>query len=495
MRRRGASPSVLWGATLRARLVTAFVLTSLATLAAATFVLLPVLEHRLISDRLSSLRDLGRTARPALQAIPEGGLRAGSPDVRHIVDRLERRTGGRIAIYDERTLLVDTAHDRPSLGAATLREPIQRAMRSKGGLVAGRRGDIAFVVSVTHDGPELLTLVIAKRLDDTRAAAAVVRAATPGALAAGLLVAIGLALLLSRSLSRRLARLRADAQALGTEGLQHPIEVAGADEVAVVAAALEDLRVRLREEESSRQAFVSTASHELRTPLASLLATLELLREELGAGDADPAVTVPRAETALRQTHRLVSLTTDLLDLSRVDGAAALAPEPLEVAEVAHSVAPGIEDRLAAAGRALRVTGGPVIAVADPAALARILGILLENAYAYGAGDVSVAIGPETEEGTVEVAVADEGPGLSADEHDEVFVRFTRGSASAGTSGTGLGLAIGRGLARGMGGELSAAPSGRGARFVLTLPAWRGEESQAAEPGEAASDHELRTPR
>src|SRR5207245_5546540 len=160
-------------------------------------------------------------------------------------------------------------------------------------------------------------------LDDTRAAARVVRAALVPALLAGLIVAVALALLVTRSMLRRLKRLEGDAQALATEGLMHEVSVSGRDEVAVVAGALEEMRARLVDEEASRQAFVSTASHELRTPLASLQATLELLREEAGSSRAGQ-----QAETALRQTHRLVGLSTDLLDLSPVAGGVPVQPEP-----------------------------------------------------------------------------------------------------------------------------------------------------------------------
>ena len=312
--------------------------------------------------------------------------------------------------------------------------------------------------------------MITKRLDDSRAAAAVMRAALPVALIAGVAVSVALALLLSRRLLRRLGHLQADAEALGAEGLRHEVRVTGHDEVAVVARALEQMRERLVEEQASRQEFVSTASHELRTPLASLQVSLELLREEALNGETGADAVVERAEAALRQTHRLTALATDLLDISRVDGGAPLAVEPLELGElaatVAHEFAPGLE----ASGRALRLAGDPALALADPAAAARIARVLLDNAAHYGAGTVSVTV--TATPGRVILAVEDEGPGLAEDERERVFRRFARGRAAAGTThGAGLGLAIARGLARSMGGELEAADPESGARLVLELPA------------------------
>ena len=444
---------------LRGRLVVALVATSVATLGAAALVVLPLLEQRLEADRLAELRGLARTARPELHALRERDLRPRSTALLEIAERLQRQTGARIAIYDRSgAVLADTALRRrgPAVQAlATLR---RQAARKRSGVISGERGSRAYAVAYS----ERLTLVIAKRLSDTRAAAHVVRTALPPALLAGLLVAVALALLLTRSLLKRLKRLHADAAALGTEGLRHPVSVSGHDEVTVVASALEDMRARLVEEEASRQAFVSTASHELRTPLASLQATLELLREE-----AESPGVAARAETALRQTHRLVGLATDLLDISRVDGEAPLSPEPLEVGEHARTVAREFRERLS--DRPLVVHGGPAIAVADPAALTRILRVLLDNACRYGAGPVTVDVGGDGVR--VVIAVRDEGAGLADGEDERVFLRFTRGTAGERVPGAGLGLSIARGLARAMDGELTAS----GARFELVLPAWDGQ--------------------
>ncbi|MDA0161682.1 HAMP domain-containing histidine kinase [Solirubrobacter ginsenosidimutans] len=457
---------------LRGRMVLALVVTSLATLAAAALVVLPPLERRVVADRLTELRGLAFTIRPALAALPERDRRRGSPALEQLIEQLQRRTGGRIVVYSSASAeLADTETTEaaePALGPpASLREG---ALRRRSGVVAGRRGEFAFAATVVGKEPNRLTLVISKRLADSRAAASVMRAALPLALAAGLLVAILLALLLSRSLMRRLGRLRADAEALGADGLEHPIAVTGGDEVTVVARALEGMRERLLDEQASRQEFLSTASHELRTPLASLQATLELLKEEIGRGADDPETTAARMDLALRQTGRLTALATDLLDISRVDGGAPLRDEPVELAELAALIGREFGARLRTDGRTLKIDGGPALAAADPVATARILRVVLDNAAHYGAGTVTIAITPEP--GKVRLEVRDEGPGIGEEEREHVFHRFARGQAgTGGPGGAGLGLAIARGLARAMGGELTAEPSSSGGRLVLVLPA------------------------
>jgi signal transduction histidine kinase len=490
---RPAAPRSSLLAGLRGRMLLALVVTSVATLAAAALVTVAPLEHRVERDRLDALRGLARTIRPDLRAVPAGDRHPDSRGLLRIVARLQRRTGGRIVVYDGAgAKLADTASE-PS-GASPSPDVLTRmrglAVEQRGGVAAGERDGVAFAATVAGDPRDRLTLVIAQRLDDSRAAAAVARSALPLALAAGLTVALALALLLSRSLLRRLGRLEADARALATEGLQHPIAVTGADEVSVVARALEDVRGRLVEEHESRRQFIATASHELRTPLASLQATLELLAEELTSGSAGRDVTVGRTETALRQTHRLVALATDLLDLSRVDSAAPLHLEPIELGELARAIAPEFAARLRAGERQLGVCGGPALALADPAAVARILRILLDNAANYGGGPVTVTLTGETDR--VLLAVADEGPGVAPDETERIFRRFTRGRAAPNAAGAGLGLAIGRALARGMGGSLVAERVARGARFVVTLrPAGPEEDGTPARGGAGVG---VRTP-
>jgi signal transduction histidine kinase len=230
------------------------------------------------------------------------------------------------------------------------------------------------------------------------------------------------------------------------------------------------MRSRLRAEERSRQAFLGTASHELRTPLALLQATVELMDEALAAPVPDVESARRGAATAGRQTRRLARLATDLLDLSRLDGDVALRREPLDLREVTAALHAEFDARAREVGVALELDGAAAWARADEPAVARILGILLDNALRYGAagGLVTTTVGAEGDHAVVRVA--DRGAGLAPGEHMRVFGRFERGAAGERTPGFGLGLAIGRELARRMGGDLRAVPASPGACLELTLP-------------------------
>jgi signal transduction histidine kinase len=208
------------------------------------------------------------------------------------------------------------------------------------------------------------------------------------------------------------------------------------------------------------QELISTATRELRTPLTSLHATLELLKEEALGGAAAPEQTAVHVERALRQTRRLIQLAADLLDVSRLDGDAPLATQPVELAKLGQSIRRGFAARLQADGRRLRVQGEPAVALADPAAVARILRILVNTAAACGAGTVTVAMSTDGEQ--VLVAVTDEGPGIAPEEREHIFGSFVRRTAAAGAvAGAELVLSIARWVARAMGWELNAARAPR----------------------------------
>jgi signal transduction histidine kinase len=224
------------------------------------------------------------------------------------------------------------------------------------------------------------------------------------------------------------------------------------------------MREQLDREEEARRRFVSTASHELRTPLHSLQMMLELLDD--GLQDEEARAQVRRARD---QTSRLAGLAESLLDLSRIDAGVPLRTEPVDVTEVCRAVVaefggPGARIELAAPPR-------DCWARADPGAVAQVLRILLDNARRVTPAEGRVSVSVAQPNGTAEVAVDDDGPGVAPGEREAIFERFSRGSAGEPDGGFGLGLAIGRELATRMDGELALARPGPGARFVIRLPA------------------------
>jgi signal transduction histidine kinase len=249
------------------------------------------------------------------------------------------------------------------------------------------------------------------------------------------------------------------------------------------------MQEELRRQETARRSFVSTASHELRTPLTMLQGTMELLDEDLRDG-GDLSDAQEQVASARRELRRLSVLASELLDLSRLDAAVQLRSEPVELGEITRAVA--AEFQLRAAERDVELDVIPsedsCWAKADPAACARVVRILIDNALRYAPPGRPIQIAATHDRGRVVVRVADFGPGVPVEERERIFERFHRGKASSTESGFGLGLAIGRELAERMGGTLALVDSAHGACFAFTLGATRGSSpSPSRAPGSAAA--------
>ncbi len=422
---------------LRARLVLALFATAAASLAVAALALLPPLQARLRTDA-------ARTLQLHAEAAREGFERPHAHAAR-LVRELARATGAQVMLVTPEGVAYDTDPDA-SGGLADARRALA-TRRSEHSV----HGDVAEAAVPVRTG----ALALRRRLGDVERTATVVEGAFAVAAGAGLLLALAGGLLLSGRMLRRLRALRNAVAGDGpVPGDQHR------DEIGELARAFAALQARVADQEAARRTFVATASHELRTPVASLQTLLELVAEE--AGDAEPDLTVLRADvdTALAQARRLGGLAHGLLDLSRLDAGVPPRSEPIELGELVRAVAaefrPPPESDLA-----------PCWALGDPDSVARIVRLLIDNAFLHGSGRVEVRT--EHRDGVVVVRVLDDGHGVPEAERETVFERFRRGDASA-SPGFGLGLAIGRELARKMGGEL-AAEDGPGGRFALALPA------------------------
>jgi signal transduction histidine kinase len=460
---------------LRVKLALALVATSAVTLAAAVGTLVPPLEHRLDQDRVSGMRELARTSVLALARMPARDLRPGGRGSRRLVHRLARRVGGRVALFDvSGAEVADTDPERIEPRSRTPERFVDAGFARAGDVRQSVSDGEAVVVVRAHTHAGVRTLVLRKSLDDSRAAASVVRGALPVAGGVGLAVAVALGSVLGFGLLRRLEGLRRGARRLAEEGIEQPLDVraAGRDEVGELAGALELMRARLHAQERGRQAFLSTASHELRTPVASLRGTAELLEEELAGPRPDVEHARVRAAAVSRQAHRLTALADDLLGLGRLDAAIPLVTEPVDLAELAGTLAGEVEPLARAAGVVVRLHSyGAAWALGDPLAVARIIRALLDNALRHGAPpDTELSVTVTTDGQTAAVAVRDAGSGVPEPDRERIFGRFERATAR-GAAGFGLGLPIARGLARQLGGDVAVTDAVPGARFTLTLPA------------------------
>src|SRR5450755_3699690 len=149
------------------------------------------------------------------------------------------------------------------------------------------------------------------------------------------------------------------------------------------STALAIMQRRLQHQEEARRAFVATASHELRTPLTSLEGMLELLDDDLLQEHPDLQDARSLLQRARAQSRRLGRLAADLLDLSRLDADVELRSEPVELGELSRAVLAEFELGIAERGiiPLLEEASGRIWALGDPGSVARILRILLDNAF------------------------------------------------------------------------------------------------------------------
>jgi len=210
--------------------------------------------------------------------------------------------------------------------------------------------------------------------------------------------------------------------------------------------------------------FVADASHELRTPLTSVLANLELLAETLD-GDQGEA-----AQSALRSSRRMRRLVADLLLLARADVGRESVREPFDLSRAVVAAAGELEP--VTGDHDLTVDVEPVTVVGARDDLHRVALNLMDNAIKHTppGTHVHAALRREGDEAVLEVV--DDGPGIPEDMRDKIFERFVRGGGEVAGS-SGLGLAIVRAVAQSHGGEVTVGegPDGRGARFVVRIPA------------------------
>jgi two-component system sensor histidine kinase BaeS len=292
-----------------------------------------------------------------------------------------------------------------------------------------------------------------------------------GAAILALLVAGLVAYWLARRLTRPLAAMQETAARIGEGDLSARVVLPrGTDEeLAGLARTLDGMAAELEAGRGLERSFLLSVSHELRTPLTSIKGYAEAIADGAVVGREEQA---HAAEIIVAEARRLERLVADLLDLARLDTKQfALTPRPIDARTVVAGAVEAFRPKASDLGITLELAANEAVPVdADPERLAQIVANLVENALKYARARVRVDV--IRRNGSVELQVVDDGPGIDSADLPHVFERlFTSRTAPGRKLGTGLGLAIVRELVGAMGGSAAAETlDGEGARFVVRIP-------------------------
>jgi signal transduction histidine kinase len=331
-----------------------------------------------------------------------------------------------------------------------------------------------------------------------------IQSALIGAGFLALAVSLVIGVLAARSLAVPIGRLRRVAGRIATGNLGERAVPSGileidelaqqfnimADQLSGTLSMLEADRDRLRE-------FVADVSHELRTPIAALRMYTELQSN----ADVDDGTRREFLERSIEQIGRLEWLSTNLLDLSRIDaGIFPLDMRTGDLRDPVQAVVQALSEEALARGVALESTvpQEPVELRFDRERIVQLMTNLVGNALKFTPRGGGASVQVDDGEAEVVITVRDTGPGIPAEELPRIFERFYRGTntGDARASGSGLGLAIARSIVEMHGGSIEVGSElGSGTEFRIHLP--RGREASAEvqdEPGKVNETSRARRP-
>jgi two-component system phosphate regulon sensor histidine kinase PhoR len=232
--------------------------------------------------------------------------------------------------------------------------------------------------------------------------------------------------------------------------------------------------------------FVANASHELRTPLAAIIGYVETLSESADTLDAPTARKF--LGTIEREAHRLQSLISDLMSLSRVE--AEKHDLPQAILELGPLIQRAAQDA-AGANRLERVAfeeREAAMVRGDVQQLEQVVRNLVDNALKYGSPETDVEVVLDrSRDGQARITVTDEGEGIAPEQIPHLTRRFYRTDPgrSRASGGTGLGLAIVKHIVERHRGRLDISSEiGKGTQVIVRLPITQKNRAKSKSPAQ-----------
>lgn len=279
-----------------------------------------------------------------------------------------------------------------------------------------------------------------------------------------------LVVLSSVTVTRPVRRLASAIRHLGHGQWHEPIVISGPADLRSLGANLEWMRNRLDATEKQKQTFLRHVTHELKTPLAAIVEAGSLLRDQVPG-----AINTAQGQVLsilMSNADNLQALIQQLLNYNAVAHGMLDAHAEVDLAAMCNRIRTKLMDSRSDSRCQWSIAGRPATVQSDPQALEMILSNLFSNAHDFTpeSGKVAVTWGQEADHWWLRVA--DNGPGMSAAERENIFKPFFQGKARrrGPLKGTGLGLAIVQECVAHLQGTIEVQSGPGGSEFTLRFP-------------------------
>jgi two-component system sensor histidine kinase GlrK len=292
-------------------------------------------------------------------------------------------------------------------------------------------------------------------------------------ISASLIIMLVLALTITRSITKPIGALKRKTQEIAEGKFEADLRITAPPELRDLAASFNLMCQKLNELEKMKSDFYASMSHELRTPLTCIKEGTGLLLEGVAGSITEKQRKL--LNIVAQESNRLIGLVTSVLDLSKMEAGmmtyglekSALAPliqkAVIEIAPLVESKEIRIETELSAELPPVKI---------DRERILQVLRNLLGNAAKFTPKSGKVKVKARTINNGVEVSVWDTGPGIAAENLENIFEKFHQGKTNGSGNGTGLGLAIAKQIITSHGGRIWAENQAeRGSTFFFVLPA------------------------